>query len=463
MYFVLIVIIAPSVVAQKTLFPSAIPTSNPTGNPTSEPSAPTEYPTGEPSSAPTALPSASPVAFVAETYTGGAGNQNFTWYQPFDAQTYSAYSAHWISSHESWLFDQYDSSCKTQNTLPVCVDGKLLEDPTMSCPSNGCMATSYAVDPCQGTPLDTIDYVPPPITAEGVSAVNECVSTTENLYLLPPYYGLDSGLPPIYSPLKSINLKVTGNVYGRTGDVCTSINEVKIDFWHVKTDLLSHAYNEFYVMPEEIPLERGEEPPDEMTPLALRDVSCRGEVTTSKDGEYTIHTTLPHSYGPPRHINVRISAPGYETLITRMYFDKDLRLQQLVYEGNVENNREENHDLREETLQDGLQNSFRLKESLHYGVNQVEYHEGFLHFGENMKKHLNKDPRVSEVEFVASETDYLDNRTEPMYKGRFEAKFDMILRPLRSLEDTKTSPMNAYNLTGLWRDDDTGGLVKVER
>jgi hypothetical protein len=80
-----------------------------------------------------------------------------------------------------------------------------------------------------------------------------------------------------------------------------------------------------------------------------------------------------------------------------------------------------------------------------------------------MKKLLNKDPRVSEVEFVASETDYLDNRTEPMYKGRFEAKFDMILRPLRSLEDTKTSPMNAYNLTGLWRDDDTGGLVKVER
>ena len=403
-----------------------------------------------------------PSALVAESYTGGAGDQNFTWYMPFDTQTYSAYSAHWITSHESWLLDQYDTACTTQNTLPVCVDGTLLEDPAITCPSNGCMATSYAVDPCQGTPLDTIDYVPPPLTAAGVTALHECLPTSEDSFLLPPYYGMDTGLPPLYTPLKAINLKITGNVYGRTGDLCTNISEVKIDFWHVKTDLLSHAYNEFYVMPEEEPLERGEALPAEMTPSALRDVSCRGEVTTSQDGAYTILTTLPHSYGPPRHINIRITAPGYDTLITRMYLDKDLRLQQLVYDGERENI-EENHDLREETLQNKLQNDFRLKESLHFGPNQVEYHEGYLQFGEELQLHLRKDPRVAAVNFVASGGDVNENSTEPRFKGMLEAKFDMILQPLRALKDAQNSPVNAYNLTGLWRDDETGGLVKVER
>lgn len=402
---------------------------------------------------------------MAQTYTGGAGGQNFTWYLPFDAQTYSAYSAHWITSHESWLYDQYDTSCTTQNTLPVCVDGYLLEDPTIKCPTNGCMGTSYAVDPCQGTPLDTIDFVPPPLTSAGVSAANECLPTSEYSFLLPPYYGLDTGLPPLYTPLKAINLKITGKVYGRNGNLCTNISEVKIDYWHVKTDLLSHAYNEFYVMPDEEPLARGEAPPAEMSPSALRDVSCRGEVTTSKEGDYTILTTLPHSYGPPRHINIRISAPGYETLITRMYLDKDLRLQQLVYDGDKgEESREENHDFRKETLQDNVQNDFRLKESLHFGPNQIEYHEGYLQFGEEMQKHLRKDPRVATLSFVPTETVYLNNtNTEPLFKGLFEAKFDLILQPLRSLKDAKNSPVNAYNLTGLWRDDETGGLVKVER
>ena len=462
MFCFLFVILVAGTTATKTLFPSAVPSSAPTGIPTSQPSAPTEKPTGEPTTIPTALPTGAPVVFEAETYRGGAGNQNFTWYQPLDVQTYLAYSTHWIESHESWLHDQFDVSCKTQNTLPVCVGGYLLDDPTITCPMNGCMGTSYAVDPCQPTPIDTIDYVPPPITSAGVSAENVCLPTMDDSHLVPPYYGLDSGLPPLYSPLKSINLKITGNVYGRTGDLCKNMSELKIDFWHVKTDLLSHAYNEYYVLPEEIPLGRGELPPDELSPSALRDLSCRGEVTTSKDGKYTIHTTLPHSYGPPRHINIRITAPNYEPLITRMYFDKDLRLQQLVYDGTPESV-EENHDMREEILQEGLQNSFRLKESLHFGPNQVEFHEGYLRFGKEMTKHLKKDPRVAKIEFVPTETIYLEDESEPRFKGIFEAKFDMILQPLRPLEDTKTSPVNAYNITGLWRDDETGGLVKVER
>jgi protocatechuate 3,4-dioxygenase beta subunit len=449
-------------VAQKTLFPSAIPSSEPSGQPTSAPSAPTEKPTGEPTSVPSALPSGSPVAFVAQTYTGGAGDQNFTWYLPFDAQTYSAYSTHWISSHESWMVDQYDASCTTQNTLPVCVDGSLLEDPSIKCPTNGCMRASYAVDPCQATPLDTVDYIPPPLTSAGVSAANQCLPTSEESFLLPPYYSLDAGLPPLYSPLKSVNLQISGNIFGRTGNLCTNMSEVTVDYWHVKTDLLPHAYDEFYNPPEEVPLGQGEAPPDELAPSALRDVSCRGEATTSQEGTFSFLTTLPPSYGPPRHINIRIQAPGYETLITRVYLDKDLRLQQLVYDGD-RGSPEENHDLREEELQSGLQNSFRLKESLHFGPNQVEYNEGFLHFGEEMKKHLNKDPRVAEVEFVPSQTVYLDNQTQPHFKGRFEARLDLVLRPLRSLQDSNDSPANAYNLTGLWRDDETGGLVKVER
>jgi hypothetical protein len=216
----------------KTSTPTSQPNADPTSQPSTQPSAPTEKPTGEPSTVPSELPSGSPVSFVAQTYTGGMGGQNFTWYMPLDAQTYSAYSAHWIASHESWLYDQYDTSCVTQNTLPVCVDGFLLEDPSIKCPTNGCMGTSYAVDPCQSTPLDTVDYIPPPITSAGVSAANECLPTTEESFLLPPYYGLDTGLPPLYPPLKAINLQITGNIYGRTGDLCTNMSEVKVDYWH---------------------------------------------------------------------------------------------------------------------------------------------------------------------------------------------------------------------------------------
>jgi hypothetical protein len=247
-----VALLTTSSVAQKTLTPTTLPSSAPSEFPTGAPSAPTERPSGAPSSMPSALPTGSPVAFVGQTYTGGAGDQNFTWYLPFDPQTYSAYSTHWITSHESWLYDQYDPTCLTQNTLPVCVAGKLLEDPGTTCPSSQCMGISYADDPCQSTPLDTIDYIPPPITAAGVSAANQCLPTTDQSYLLPPYYGLDSGLPPLYTPLKAINLKITGHVFGRTGALCSSIGEVKIDYWHVKTDLLTPAYDQFYNKPEEV-------------------------------------------------------------------------------------------------------------------------------------------------------------------------------------------------------------------
>ena len=39
---------------------------------------------------------------------------------------------------------------------------------------------------------------------------------------------------------------------------------------------------------------------------------------------------MPPSHGPPRYIQLQVSAPGYQTLTTRIYFEDDLRLQHLT-------------------------------------------------------------------------------------------------------------------------------------
>ena len=64
--------------------------------------------------------------------------------------------------------------------------------------------------------------------------------------------------------------------------------------------------------------------------LSLREHSCRGGVAVGEDGSYSFQTTMPASYGPPRHIVFTIEAPGYAPLTTRMYFDIDTRLQSLT-------------------------------------------------------------------------------------------------------------------------------------
>ena len=53
------------------------------------------------------------------------------------------------------------------------------------------------------------------------------------------------------------------------------------------------------------------------------DLACmlRGNVRSTDGGRYTFRTVPPGLYtGRPRHIHMRVTAPGYRTLETQMYF-----------------------------------------------------------------------------------------------------------------------------------------------
>ena len=56
------------------------------------------------------------------------------------------------------------------------------------------------------------------------------------------------------------------------------------------------------------------------------DAGCllRASLKTDAEGRYTFRTVLPGEYpGRPRHIHYRVSAKGYATLVTQLYFARE--------------------------------------------------------------------------------------------------------------------------------------------
>ncbi|MBM3357269.1 MAG: intradiol ring-cleavage dioxygenase [Betaproteobacteria bacterium] len=50
----------------------------------------------------------------------------------------------------------------------------------------------------------------------------------------------------------------------------------------------------------------------------------RASLKTGADGRYTFRTVMPGEYpGRPRHIHYRVSAKGYATLVTQLYFARE--------------------------------------------------------------------------------------------------------------------------------------------
>jgi catechol 1,2-dioxygenase len=51
---------------------------------------------------------------------------------------------------------------------------------------------------------------------------------------------------------------------------------------------------------------------------------CRASLKSSNQGEYGFETVMPLGYGSrPRHIHYKVSADGFETLVTQLYFEND--------------------------------------------------------------------------------------------------------------------------------------------
>jgi hypothetical protein len=274
--------------------------------------------------------------------------------------------------------------------------------------------------------------IPPPLLT--TSDAHLCAESSSPNEVLAPHFGLDRGIPPLFTPLEVTNLVIRGRLRARFGDVCKPIEGATIDFWHVDTSRLQ-SFSE----PDTAAASRASTD----TPLSsaqIRSLSCRGESVSKEGGYFEIRTTMPFSYGPPRHINVMVTVPDFEPLITRMYFSSDVRLQQLV----LDQEAEDSFSGLDSTLGSFL--PFQVLEELHSGV-------------PILSSYLGRDPRIVNISFVR---DNSSSQAEAPFQGRLEGRQLLTLQPLRKSPDGSGSAhVPALNLTGFWADDE-GALIRVD-
>lgn len=304
-------------------------------------------------------------------------------------QSFLKFSSRWQESHESWTNLEWDilRTCQRKYILPVCVDGSSINDPT-SCSKAVCY---HSEQHCFPTPSDTLDYLPP-----SSSTAKICEPLSMN-HPLPPYYGMEGGIPPEFSNRRSVNLWLFGTI--KSTDSCQPLTGVQLQFFHVDNDL----YDEDSVVDE------GD----------LRDMSCLGTVDLDDNGGYSFRTTVPPSYGPPRHINLIIKAPGHQILVTRIYFSQDIRLQQLSVGSDV----------------------LASHESGFYETSyEFQTEENSRPFLRNI---LSREPRVCDLKFVADETG-----------GHLEGLHNIFLQP-------NLPEFSFASLSGYWTEPN-GALIRVE-
>lgn len=171
--------------------------------------------------------------------------------------------------------------------------------PAGSGPANP--GASPSPDPSDPRPSPTpIDGGPAP--SDGGLATDSCIEETED-DPLGPYY---SPNPPKRSTLveagmPGTRLVVQGRVLGLgTTMTCAALAGAEVDVWHA----------------------------DDAGTYDNVGFTLRGIFTSDANGKYRIETILPGRYLDggeyrPRHIHVRVRAPGRKELITQLYFDGD--------------------------------------------------------------------------------------------------------------------------------------------
>jgi protocatechuate 3,4-dioxygenase beta subunit len=135
----------------------------------------------------------------------------------------------------------------------------------------------------------------------------QCATTAPNIE--GPYYraGAPMRSDLVEPAMKGTRLVVSGRVLG---DDCSSpLENATIDVWQADAD--GRYDNDGH---------DGRRTPG---PLVLR-----GKLATAKGGVYEVKTIIPGRYlnGPqyrPSHVHVKVSAPGYRTLTTQLYFEGD--------------------------------------------------------------------------------------------------------------------------------------------
>jgi protocatechuate 3,4-dioxygenase beta subunit len=126
----------------------------------------------------------------------------------------------------------------------------------------------------------------------------QCLETEDNI--LGPFYRRGAPLRTEFGG-EGEPLVVSGRVRG-AGLACGALDGALVDVWHADAD---GAY-------------------DNDSPA----FEHRGRLRTAADGTYSFSTILPGRYlnGPqyrPRHIHLRVEAPGHVLLTTQLYFEGD--------------------------------------------------------------------------------------------------------------------------------------------
>eukprot|EP01031_Cornospumella_fuschlensis_P026613 gene26613-32162_t len=281
---------------------------------------------------------------------------------------------------------------------------------------------------CGITPSDSIDYLAP---AQSSTADNATICAYEgpSPWISSYTLGLDQGIPPEYSPFLPVKMLIEGRVSAHTPSACLPVENAEILAWQIDPTKLNSIPITFPFVPNE---------ESRLASSSLRNVSGVGKVHTSANGNYSLNSIMPPSYGPPRHFVLKISAPGYQTLLTRVYFDKDWRLQQLTTLG-----------------KDGLEGEKAGEESR--GIYSFPQIWGFKSDRNETNKRfpgiIANDPRVASLEFVE------EDRRAGQVKGYFKVTVDITLSPVRSADSNDRSTMPAIDLNGVWSDPSTGQVL----
>ena len=419
-------------------------------------------------------------------------------YQALDQDTFSTYADAWRTTHENWIGlkpSEIGCSSGQPHYFPVCVGGYKLNNRgglnNVTCSKVQCLSADATLNPeatldCLPTLPDTIEYTPPMPTVD-LAVDNEiCHVPLEQQETLTfaPHYGMDMGLPPSFNPLQVVRLNFTGLVRGQTSNgQCGQIVEgAKIDVWQLDPLALDRFDNrttrnerfnkEYETLFGGIKANltnyddwgKNGWAPTTKAPKELRDVSCRGYVESDNSGVYRFTTTVPPSHGPPRYVMIQVSAPGFETVTTRVYFSGDVRLQQLTTLGGLE----ESQALSSAALNDNMQvDSVSGANTPIIGVNDAAGYGG-THgdptFSDNaFPGAIAEDPRVVTLQWKDALLGMNAGEIATgMKKGHFEANFDIVLQSKRpNVENKGNATDPATDVDGLWMDED-GGFVKVE-
>lgn len=119
------------------------------------------------------------------------------------------------------------------------------------------------------------------VTVAGIAAAATCAPTEPDM--LGPFYKADA---PVRSSVGT-GYVLSGTV--RSSTDCGVISNAKIEFWMAGPD---RQYTDRY----------------------------RATLYSDKSGAYRFESHFPPSYyGRPSHIHIKVSAPGYHTLVTQHY------------------------------------------------------------------------------------------------------------------------------------------------